>query len=227
MAIRTISHDAESLLAVREELIYTKARMVKNEHAKDLVAPVADLLARWATVNQGQLTRWDAEIEAQAGVDEVDDGLDDVVNALDAELLHLEGQDRSTVRYRRYMSTPRTQIVRLGLASEVEKTRAWPAALATEPEQTLKDIGAKIATAVSLGDSALEERTLSGGATATHRARDIATFIDDVNGARRSIFGILTDRAAKLGLPKDWPDRFFRHRTTERKQTVPVTPPTP
>lgn len=222
MAVRTIFQDSESLLSVREELVYTKARIAKNEHARDLVAPVADLLSRWASVSQGQLDCWDAEVEAQAGVDEADDGLDDTVNAFDAELLHLEGQKRTTPRYRRYMSTPRNQIVRLGLGSEVEKTRAWPAALATEPEPSLKGFGTKLAACIATGDAALDERTQALGATATQRAREIATFIDDVNAARRSLYGILTDRAAKLGLPKNWPDRFFKHRSVERKGEPPT-----
>jgi len=41
--------------------------------------------------------------------------------------------------------------------------------------------------------------------------RNITSLIDDINHARRSLFGTLTQKAAAARLPRNWPDRFFQH----------------
>jgi hypothetical protein len=43
-----------------------------------------------------------------------------------------------------------------------------------------------------------------------HRVRSITTLIDDINGARLSLFGTLLQKATELHLLSDWPYRFFR-----------------
>jgi hypothetical protein len=35
--------------------------------------------------------------------------------------------------------------------------------------------------------------------------------VDDINGARPSLLGSLTKKAAEAGLHRNWPDRFFQH----------------
>ncbi|MBI5477585.1 MAG: hypothetical protein HY906_01945 [Deltaproteobacteria bacterium] len=40
--------------------------------------------------------------------------------------------------------------------------------------------------------------------------REIVAFIDDVNAARLSLYGTLIGRVQQHGLPRDWPNRFFR-----------------
>ncbi len=43
-----------------------------------------------------------------------------------------------------------------------------------------------------------------------HRVKEIVTFIDDVNAARRSVFGALVTRGEERGRDADWAGRFFR-----------------
>src|ERR1035437_3396338 len=45
--------------------------------------------------------------------------------------------------------------------------------------------------------------THSLAASSDHRVRSISTIIDDINNARRSLYGTLAKKAADLRLPKD------------------------
>jgi hypothetical protein len=55
--------------------------------------------------------------------------------------------------------------------------------------------------------------------------RAITPLIDDINSARISLYGSLTKIGAEQRLPRDWPDRFFRHSTRAPKEAVQPTPP--
>ncbi len=65
-----------------------------------------------------------------------------------------------------------------------------------------------------------------GGARAIlHRRREINTFIDEVNSARRTLHGTLETLAEQKKLPKEFPGRFFRKSTSPGKKTAaPKTP---
>jgi hypothetical protein len=226
MSIRTIRHD-EPLSAIRDELVYTRARLRKNAHASEHVPAIQPLLDRWDKVNQGQLHCWDAEVEAQAGVDEQDDALDDVVEEIDVEIRRASPDERAAPRYKRYFQKPPSTIVRLGLASELDRVRSWPASLQGEQEQELKELGSRLQGLVAGGGTALGERASAIAATADHRVREIISFVDDANATRLSLYGALVTLASRLGLPKDWPNRFFRRSTRSARSAAPARPAEP
>jgi hypothetical protein len=226
MTIHTISHQA-SLDSIWEELAFTEARLQHDTNAADLAPQTGALIERTESIRNGQYAVWRAEIVAQAGVAAADDNLDDTVEAVDVALLHIEGRDRSSARYKRYFPKAPSTIIRLGLESELKTTRTWPESLSTEPEKDLRKLGERLGTIVKDGDAALGARRTSVASTADHRVREIVTLIDDVNNARLSMYGILVQRAVDLGLPKDWPNRFFRRTQREPRKGPPVAPPVP
>lgn len=215
MAIRTIEQDA-SLDEVWDILVWEEARLKMDKDAKDLAPEVAEHVTRWKLVHDGQREAWRAEISAQAAVSAGDDDLDDTTTAIDRELLHVAGE-RSSPRYVRYFKKTRSDITRLGLESQLGVVREWPNSLKTEPEKGLQDLGARLAENVNAGDTAVGGRRTSAAATADHRVREIVRFIDDVNAARRTRYGVLIQRGESLGLAKDWPLRFFRRGTSSPK----------
>ena len=79
---------------------------------------------------------------------------------------------------------------------------------------------AAIDAAFALGRAALAARVAAAGARADHRARDIQTFVDDVNALRRSTFGALVTYAAEQRVPSDWPSRFFRRGHAPRRKAT-------
>ncbi|MFO0618402.1 MAG: hypothetical protein U0414_37760 [Polyangiaceae bacterium] len=157
----------------------------------------------------GQREAWRAEIIAQAAVSAGADDLDDTTAAIDREFLHVAGE-RTSPRYVRYFKKTRSDITRLGLESQLDVVREWSPSLKTETEAELKDLGARLEANVAAGDTAVKDRRASAAATADHRVREIVRFIDDVNAARRTRYGVLIQRGESLGLAKDWPLRFFR-----------------
>jgi len=226
MAIRTLRH-AESLDAIWEELVYTEARLMKDEHAKDLAAHFASLLKRWEKVQQGQRAAWREEIVAQAWVDAEDDALDDTVETVGRALLAADGYDRKAPRFKRYFPKAPNAVMRFGLESELALVRAWPDSLRGEREDELQALGPRVARDVQDGEAAVAARTAAAAGRADHRVREIVRFVDDVNGARRSAYGELIQRAQKKGLPADWPSRFFRRGSYDAPARPPAGPAEP
>lgn len=223
--IRMIQHE-ESLDAVWEELVYSEARCLKDPNAKGFAKDFGNLIERCEEVRAGQRKAWRAEIAAQAGVDAADDELDDIVDELDDELLYILRGDRTSPRYRHYFSKPKNEIVRLGLESELGKVRAWPPSLKAETEKPLQKLGARLEADIAAGDEALSERLTAAQQRAVHRLKQIMTLIDDVNAARRSIYGTLLARGEELKLDADWANRFFR-RTARAPRAKQAAQPEP
>ena len=100
----------------------------------------------------------------------------------------------------------------------------WPRALGTEPEDSLKALGRRLTQDITAGSAADEERMSVAGERATHRARNIASLIDDLNALRATTLGRLVVRGTKNKLPPDWPRRFFyKSRTAPAKSGPPTT----
>jgi hypothetical protein len=227
MTINTIRYE-DSLDTLWSTLVYEEARLLQDKNASDLAPEAGALVERWAAVDAGQRSAWRAEIVAQAGIDAGDDALDDTVDEIDNELLRVV-RDRDAARRKRYFKKNRHEIVRLGLESELQEVRAWPASLKTEPEPALQALGARLEGDIALGDTAVAERQRAAASTADHRVREIVRFVDDINASRRARYGLLIQRAEQRGLPPDWPGRFFKKSTQGPKKvkTGPATPEQP
>jgi len=221
--IKTIQY-SESLDTVWEELVYSEARCLKDANAKSFAKDFGGLVERCDEVRGGQRSRWRAEIVAQAGVDAADDGLDDTVDDVDVELAHVLRGDRASPRYKHYFSKPKNEIVRLGLESELGKVRAWPVSLKNESEKPLQKLSPRLESDIAAGDAAVAERVAAAQERAVHRLKEITTLIDDVNAARRSIYGTLLTRGEELKLESDWASRFFRRTARAPRAKAPAQP---
>lgn len=223
MAIRTIDHD-EALDSIWDDLVYTEARLLKDASTADLAPAIAGLLGRLETTRSGQLAAWRAETIAQAGVDDADDDLDDAVADISVEVLHAEKQDRSSARYKRYFSQAPHLIIKQGLQTEIQTVQGWVKSLKSEPEAALQSLGARLDKVIENAASVLKERVDAASKRADHRVRDIYALVDDINGTRRSIYGILVQRGEEQKKPKDWPNRFFRRVSRPARSAPPPSP---
>jgi len=224
MAIGTLQ-ETLSIETFWEELIFTEERLSGDEVAKEFAPSFKELLARLGPVRDGQLAAWHEEVSAQAAVAAADDRLDDLVRTLAKALLRVVDDDVKSPRYLRYFATTPSSIIRLGLESEIARVRGWVDSLTSEAEKDLQDLGAQLGKLVEQGDQVLERRRKAAAARSDHRVRAITSLIDDINSARLSLYGTLTKKAAELRLPRDWPDRFFRHSTRSPKEDPQPVPP--
>jgi hypothetical protein len=193
-----------------EELVFTEARLLGDENAKEFSPTIRQLMDRLERVRTGQVAAWREEIAAEAAVAEADDLLDDWVHALDVALLGILEQDTLSPRYRRYFSDAPSSIMRLRLESQIARVRCWAESLATEPERVLQDLGTRLRALMTKGNAALDRRRRAAAARQDHRVRNIKPMISDINDSRHALFGTLTKKAVDLHLPRPWPNRFFR-----------------
>lgn len=212
MGIRTVDQN-ESLDSVQEDLVYTESRLLASRRGKRFAKVVTELIDRWETVEASQRKVRRAEVAAQARVDKADDDLDDQVYQFGETLERLDserGNKKKSARYSRYFKQPRHEIIRMGLQTELEHVREWPASIKNEPEKEVKAFATAFRNVIRSGDEALRDRGTASAKRADQRVREVLPFIDDVNATRLSVYGRLVDLASKKKLPRDWPNRFFR-----------------
>lgn len=208
-SIRTI-RPTESLDAVWEEAVYTEARLLGDPLAANLAPPFAELITRIERARSGQYAAWRREIVAQAGVDAVNVALDETTVSFGQRLFVAVAGDRKAPRWRHYFKSTVSRLVRLGLASQLERVRPWPASLRGEPEAELTPFAARFAQHLTDGDAAVAARALAAGERASQRLREIVAVVDELNGLRVSTLGRLLQRASKNKRPSDWAEGFFR-----------------
>ena len=227
MSVPVIKQD-ESVGNIRAELVYTRARLKADTRTQDLATVVDDLIRRATLASNNQQQAWDAETEADAMVDARDDALDDVVRDFAANLLFVV-KDRTSDRFTLYFDTSPANVIRMGLQSELTKVKPWVAKIAGEPEAQVQAFGAKLQAAIADGDTAIAQRDTARTNRAVQRVRELHSLVDDVNAARRSLYGLLVQRGEQLKLGADWAERFFKHavRTAKAPVASAPTPPAP
>ena len=191
------------------ELVYTRAKLAAHPKTADLAPQVAVLLEGLLPLRAEQHAAWEQEVLAQAEVDVADEALDELVDDF-AATLQFQLRDPQSPRWRRYFSDTPSSIRRLSLEPELAATATWPDALDTEPEAELKAFAPRFRAAQAQGTTALAHRLSAGLASATHRLQQIIPFAAAHNATRRELYAELLVRANAEGLPKTWPERFFK-----------------
>ncbi len=202
---------ASSSLPVHEqELLYSLDRLEADPDTRDLAAMLEPLLGALATVHAAQKAAWRDENRGDAAVRYADQVLDDAVDALWNQLLFLADRRTDDPRVRTYFPKPRSEVVRLGLQSQLAVVGSWPTALAGEPEPELQALGVRLQQAIDAGQAAVSRRADAVLARATQKAREVLLLKDDIQAARQSVYGELVRRAAAARRPRSWADGFFR-----------------
>ena len=206
----TLFTDKTSWENARKDVRHTASTLTASVVHVAVAKPLKALLARWNEIDQARRDADDQLVDANALVAWIDVRLlDPRVAELASLLLHEAKQDRSDPKFKRYFPEPPNEIVRMGLESEIKRTKGFfHVAEEVPPSKEVKAILAKIAAVHTKGEAALttrEEATL-------HVARislRIQTWKEDANGVRRSVENNLDAHANGQGLPRDYSDAFF------------------
>lgn len=218
--------DNESLDSHWEELVYSEATFLAGGH-KAQAASTAKALKQLDGIQGGQRAAWRREIVAQALVDFADEDLDEGVEQLGRDLLHLEAGNRKASRFKQYFKTAVSAVTRLGLESQIPVVEAMVVTLGRETEKQLKEHAKKLLGFIKRGKEAVDERRTAAAERGAHRAQAIIRFVDDINALRTSQHAEITLEAAKAGKPRDYADRFFRRQTRTARPVPGEVTPTP
>jgi hypothetical protein len=165
-------------------------------------------------------------VVAHSAVAAADTRLDMWITAFDRTLRDVVRGDTRAPLYKRYFSAAPWTFVRMALEAEISRVRGWVDLLAREPNPTLKDMGAQLATIIIQGEAALERRRRAENARDDHRVRSIRSIIEEINVARAALYGQLASKAATVGMPLDWPSHFIR-KSSHVRVDPPTDPPEP
>jgi hypothetical protein len=212
---KQLRHDVMSLEELWYVILYTEARLIYEENAKEFGLSSTSLVDRAEQVRLGQLKVWRTEIIAQAHVDACNDLLDDLTREFEKHLyrfLEDNGVKEPTKdpRYKSYFPDGLGRTINLGLETQVQKTRYFVSSLRREIDPVLQKFAAQFEETFTKADVALTGLRDAQVDRRTHRTNDIIALFEDSNTARQDVYGKLTSRAAEKKLGRDWAESFFK-----------------
>jgi len=194
---------------MRRDLRHTASALAASAEHADLAPPVRDHLTRWSELDVQRGEAEDAVADANAVVAVVDALLDRTVNALSSTLLAESKGKRTSKLFRAFFPESPTEIVRLGLEREIERTKAF-FLVAEEQGASLpvKAVLIEMRAVHARGNEALAQReTAAVAAARVSLRRD--TWRDEANRIRRSVENALDTYATEHALGRDFADAFF------------------
>lgn len=212
--IATVRHGS-SLLTIRNDYVSTLTALEADARTATEAQKFRAFGLTWSTVFNRELELSDEQVRAQALIWYSDTMLDGIVDELEATLLKLAGNDRSSALYQRYFGqkTP-SQLTRPVLGDELETLRKFVPGLLASEETELKAVGAKLDAIVKRADEAVTKRDLADAAMADFRGvGDRKKLVDEFNALRVEVFGVLArmpHEHPEWQLPSDFARSFFR-----------------
>lgn len=225
MALRLFTADT-AWDAARRDLRFTAAALAASDDHPKLAKPARDHLKRWKDIEAARIDAEDAIVDANAVVAFADvQLLDPAVQDLANELLHEAGQDRSHPVFSAFFPEAPNDIVRMGLATEIERTKKFfNVARERKVSKAVQAVLDRIAAAHKRGEAALrqrEEATLA----AARVSLQIQTWKEDANGIRRSIENALDRHANDARLTRAYAASFFPAPAPVKKKAKPAVEP--
>jgi hypothetical protein len=226
--------DDTSWDAVRRSVRFTASALAATKDHTAMAKTPRALLKSWKQTDDARLEADDALVDANAKVAALDGELDDLVTKFASEILHEVRQDRTDALYVAFFPDAPSDIVRLGLASEIERTKKFfVVATQRKPGKAALSVLEQIKSVQADGEKALAERVEATAEVAKVSLR-IQTWKEDANGARRSVETALDQYSNENKLSRGYADRYFPQvaRATRRPKpkdgggtTPPPSPP--
>lgn len=215
--IQTFGID-DTLATLRNEWLYTLARLLKSPHTEGFVTEFRAVGAVLDAAIKAQTELEDASIIAAAGRDAADDVLDPLVLQIVNALLVVTKNNREDPLFVSYTGhqTP-SEIVRPVLGAELTTVVGWVEPLKNEDDAILTALGVQLEGAVAVGQTAEKEVTATDKAQTDFRLiGERKKAVDTLNASRGSLLGSLIKFQhdnPQLRLPAGWAMEFFRHTT--------------
>lgn len=201
--------DETSWEAARRDLRNTATTVAASrQHGKQSKALAAHL-AQWDSIDSARRAADDGVVDANARVRWVDYALDTATEGFARELLHAAGGDREALVFRQFFPEPPSEVVRLGLESELAVVARW---FTLRSEVKLDKASTERLDAVEAfvaeGREALAGRE-QAAQQVVRVGLQIARWKEDANGLRRSVASALESYAVEQKLSRDYSDLFF------------------
>lgn len=213
----------------RREVRHVAAALVATDEHAALAKPLRTLLTQWKAIEADREDTDDEMVDANAVVRCLDGILDREVNKLAGQLLAENDRDASAPGFRKFFPEPPSEVIRLGLESEIERTKKLDT-VAEEigASKEVKVILKRIAGVRIKGDAAIKAREKVAERQGRVSLR-ISTWKDDANHARRSVESALETFASEQRLPRTYSDEFFPLRRSTKKdaEAAPSDAPPP
>ena len=206
--------------SMRKDLRFTASALAADDEHATLTRALRALLTRWSTLDAERLAAEDALVDANAVIATVDARLDRLVVRLSAVILAETGGRRDAALYKAFFPEAPTEVVRLGLESEITRTQAFfTVAQERSVSRAVRAVLTEVEAVHTAGRTALAARESATEVVARVSLRR-TTWREDANRARRSVESALAQFATANELPRDYPDAFFASAPATRTKTV-------
>jgi hypothetical protein len=203
--------DSEAVDALCDDLVYSHARLLYDEDAKDLAPPFETIILKMEDAWKEQRKVWRAETEAQANVDMVNFRTDERTSDF---AFDLEGANRKhpqgEQRQQRYFPIAPSKIVALSLELQLPYTESFANSLPKEAEPQLQAYAAGFSQDVSDGKAAIAQKQKAADDRRDNRVQMLAALVEEINNLREATLAELMKRRVPKKRHKDWPESFFR-----------------
>lgn len=210
--------EGEGWDAMRKDVRFTASALAASTEHGSLARALRALLTRWATLDAERLASEDALVDANALVATSDARLDRCVTRLGATLLSESEGNRDAAGFKAYFPESPTEVVRLGLESEIARTRAFfTVAEERGASRAVRAILGEIEELHTQGTAALAQRESATVELARGSLRR-TSWREDANRARRSVEAALAQYATDHELPRDYPTTFFANSASSKSK---------
>jgi hypothetical protein len=188
------------------EALYTRAALKADPDAAELLPLTEGWLERIAGVRQKGLSVRSAEADADA-LRAVANGRLDLACQGFADRLWLEvGKDAKSPRWTQFFKGAVSRFLRSAFDSQVATVRGW---LAGATDALLDQHREGLERWAKAGDEAIIKTRSVGGERGQHwQARE--ELAEGLTRERDALHDALSGQGRDRGLPRDWPDTFFR-----------------
>jgi hypothetical protein len=213
-----------SLVALLGELRYTLSRFQANPLTAAFVPTFQALRDAWTPVSAQEIGFQEAASDAQALVDEADDGVDDFSSRVSKVILTITKDDREDPLYLHFFGSKSLSAFRKPvLGAQLDTMRnVWLDALTTSPHPELQTLAPELTKLIAAADEAIGAR--DDARALNRKFHDIGErrqLFDQVNAERKAAHGAIAKLALTTsGLPSDFADHFFRVDSAAPEPTI-------
>ncbi len=214
-----------TLETFEDEVLFTRAAIAADPDAAPLVSHTDGWLDMIQAARDADMKARSAVANADAARTVANGRLDAACVAFADDLYMAVGKDTSSPRWRRFFAVAVSRFVRQALSKQVRQVNAW---LAQADEPVLKKHRATLHAWADKADAALTQTA----ALALARGEAWSAFeqlAEDLTRDRDGLRDALAAIARHKGLPRTWPDLFFRvehrGRAVDEEPDPPVEPP--
>lgn len=213
---RKLAHDI-TFEDTEDEIFFTRAAVKADPDSKDLLPHTDDWLGTVDATRAKDRAYRMGNADATAARVIANDRLDRACVAFLDELFLAVKKDRKAPRWLQFLTVTVSSFVRQRFDKQVARARAWLSA--DPPDPVLDAHRTPLTTWTDASEKAIAQ---TNGLAMVRGAAQIAReqMADDLTRDRDELWELLAQRARERGLPREWPNLFFK--TESRKRVEPA-----